>query len=88
MEDNCSNKICGDKKKLIARANRVEGQIRGIKRMIEEDNCSNKICGDKKKLIARANRVEGQIRGIKRMIEQEDLWKIIVQIKSVVIKRN
>lgn len=37
MEDNCSNKICGDKKKLIARANRVEGQIRGIKRMIEED---------------------------------------------------
>lgn len=37
MEENCSSKICGDKKKLITRVNRIEGQIRGIKRMIEED---------------------------------------------------
>ncbi|MGL4671575.1 MAG: metal-sensitive transcriptional regulator [Cetobacterium sp.] len=43
MEENCTNKICGDKKKLIIRTNRIEGQIRGIKRMIEEEDCCDNV---------------------------------------------
>lgn len=71
MKDNCSNKICGDKKKLIARANRVEGQIRGIKRMIEEDA----YCDD---VLNQISSAKAALDGIAKAILETHLRKCVV----------
>lgn len=71
MVENCPNKLCGDKKKMIARANRIEGQIRGIKRMIEEDDC----CDDVLNQIASA---KAALNGIAKLILEDHLKKCVV----------
>lgn len=47
MENKCTHRITErndkEKRKLINRLNRIEGQIRGIKRMVEEDYYCNDI---------------------------------------------
>ncbi|MGL5951068.1 MAG: metal-sensitive transcriptional regulator, partial [Cetobacterium sp.] len=64
-------KLCGDKKKMIARANRIEGQIRGIKRMIEEDD----YCDDVLNQIASA---KAALNGIAKLILEDHLKKCVV----------
>ncbi|MGL4971221.1 MAG: metal-sensitive transcriptional regulator [Cetobacterium sp.] len=71
MVENCPNKLCGDKKKMIARANRIEGQIRGIKRMIEEDD----YCDDVLNQIASA---KAALNGIAKLILEDHLKKCVV----------
>ncbi|MGL4653703.1 metal-sensitive transcriptional regulator [Cetobacterium sp.] len=71
MAENCPNKLCGDKKKMIARANRIEGQIRGIKRMIEEDD----YCDDVLNQIASA---KAALNGIAKLILEDHLKKCVV----------
>ncbi|MGL4867840.1 MAG: metal-sensitive transcriptional regulator [Cetobacterium sp.] len=71
MEEHCSNKICGDKKKLIARANRIEGQIRGIKRMVEEENS----CDD---VLNQISSAKAALDGIAKLILKEHLRKCVV----------
>ncbi|MGL4424993.1 MAG: metal-sensitive transcriptional regulator [Cetobacterium sp.] len=71
MEAHCSNEICGDKKKLIARANRIEGQIRGIKRMIEEGNS----CDD---LLNQISSAKAALDGIAKLILKDHLKKCVV----------
>lgn len=71
MEENCPNKLCGDKKKMIARANRIEGQIRGIKRMIEEDN----YCDD---VLNQISSAKAALDGIAKLILEDHLRKCIV----------
>lgn len=42
MSSNCLSEICEKNKRLISRVNRVEGQIRGIKKMIEKrEHCDD-----------------------------------------------
>ena len=71
MEENCPNKLCGDKKKMIARANRIEGQIRGIKRMIEEDN----YCDD---VLNHISSAKAALDGIAKLILEDHLRKCVV----------
>ena len=61
--------LCGgaeEHKKLIARINRIEGQVRGIKKMIEEDrDCMNVL-----KQIAAAS---GALRSLGMVLMEEHL---------------
>ena len=59
--------LCGsDKKKYIDRLNRIEGQVRGLKKMVEED----KDCMAVMKQIAATN---GAIRSLGILILEEHL---------------
>jgi len=72
MQENCpNNKLCGDKKKLIIRANRIEGQIRGIKRMIEEENS----CDD---VLNQISSVKAALDGMAKLILENHLRKCVV----------
>ncbi|MGL4997629.1 MAG: metal-sensitive transcriptional regulator [Cetobacterium sp.] len=71
MEKNCTSKICGNKKKLITRANRIEGQIRGIKRMIEEDN----YCDD---VLNQISSAKAALDGVAKLILEAHLRKCVV----------
>ncbi|MGL4642469.1 MAG: metal-sensitive transcriptional regulator [Cetobacterium sp.] len=71
MSEECPNKLCGDKKKMIARANRIEGQIRGIKRMIEEDN----YCDD---VLNQISSAKAALDGIAKLILEDHLRKCVV----------
>lgn len=71
MSEECPNKLCGDKKKMIARANRIEGQIRGIKRMVEEDN----YCDD---VLNQISSAKAALDGIAKLILEDHLRKCVV----------
>ena len=59
--------LCGeDHKKLLDRLNRIEGQIRGIRRMVEDDRS----CMDVLKQIAA---VRGAIRGVGMLVLEDHL---------------
>ncbi len=59
--------LCGeDKTKYIKRLNRIEGQVKGLKRMVEEDNA----CMDVLKQVAAVN---GAVRSLGIVILEEHL---------------
>lgn len=65
-----------DKKKMISRMNRIEGQIRGISRMIEEDL----YCDD---IFHQFKSVESAIKGVKtQLLEAHIKGCVINQIKE------
>ena len=59
--------LCGeDHKKLIARLNRIEGQVRGVRKMVEEDRG----CMDVLKQVAAAT---GAMRGVGMVVLEDHL---------------
>jgi DNA-binding FrmR family transcriptional regulator len=59
--------LCGkDHKRLIARLNRIEGQVCGIRKMVEEDRS----CMDVLKQIAA---VSGAVRGVGMLVLEDHL---------------
>jgi DNA-binding FrmR family transcriptional regulator len=65
-----------NKKKAVGRLNRIEGQIKGLKKMIEED----KYCVD---VITQTSSVRSALRGLEDMILEQHLASCVVQdIKS------
>jgi len=65
-----------DKKKLINRLNRIEGQVRGLKKMIEEDT----YCID---VIHQTSSVRSALRGLEDMLLEQHLSSCVVnQMKS------
>lgn len=77
MEDNCTSRaLCGDIKKIMARMNRIEGQVRGIKRMIEEDSH----CDD---VLNQISSAKAALDGVAKVILESHLRKCVVAgIKS------
>nr|WP_307775881.1 metal-sensitive transcriptional regulator [uncultured Cetobacterium sp.] len=71
MENNCNSKICEDKKKLITRANRIEGQVRGIKKMIENEE----YCDD---ILNQISSVKAALDGMAKVILENHLRKCVV----------
>lgn len=65
-----------DKKKMVSRMNRIEGQIRGISKMIEEDM----YCDD---ILHQFMSVESAIRGVKSLLLEAHMKGCVVnQIKD------
>lgn len=83
-----------DKKKLINRLKRIEGQVKGIEKMIEE----GKFCGDIITQITAAKSALNSVGGlvlenytkecIKNKIEYEDPEKTIDDLIDIIIKFN
>lgn len=70
MQD-CSKKFCSDKKKLLVRMNRIEGQVRGVKRMIEEEE----YCDD---ILHQIASVKAALDGVSKVILENHLKKCVV----------
>jgi DNA-binding FrmR family transcriptional regulator len=65
-----------DKKKSINRLNRIEGQIRGLKKMIEED----KYCID---IISQTSSARSALKGLEdSLLEQHLSTCVVSQIKN------
>ena len=65
-----------DRKKAVARLNRIEGQIKGLKKMVEED----KYCID---IITQTSSVRSALRGLEDMLLEQHLARCVVNdIKS------
>ncbi len=83
-----------DKKKLINRLKRIEGQVKGIEKMIE----AGKFCGDIITQITAAKSALNSVGGlvlenytkecIKNKIEYEDPEKTIDELIDIIIKFN
>lgn len=61
-----------DKKKIENRLNRIEGQIRGIKRMIEED----RYCND---VLIQLSAVDKSIKSLARVILENHMYTCITE---------
>lgn len=71
MEENCASKMCADKKKLVVRMNRIEGQLRGIKRMIEDEE----YCDD---ILNQISSAKAALDGVSKVILENHLRKCVV----------
>ena len=65
-----------DRKRAVARLNRIEGQVKGLKKMVEED----KYCID---IITQTSSVRSALRGLEDMLLEQHLARCVVNdIKS------
>ncbi|WP_297404464.1 metal-sensitive transcriptional regulator [uncultured Cetobacterium sp.] len=71
MEEKQKYEMCADKKNLIVRMNRIEGQIRGIKRMIEEEE----YCDD---ILNQISSAKAALDGVSKVILENHLRKCVV----------
>lgn len=71
MSSNCLNEICEKNKRLISRVNRVEGQIRGIKKMIEkEEHCDD--------ILNQITSIKAALDGVAKVILEAHLRECVV----------
>ncbi|MGX6591367.1 metal-sensitive transcriptional regulator [Cetobacterium ceti] len=75
MSEDCSGGNCpsaAQKKKLNSRMNRIEGQIRGIKKMIEEDVYCDEI-------LNQLSSVKAALNGVGKQILEAHMKKCVVR---------
>ena len=76
MDNNCCNKKTKrseeEKKKINNRISRIEGQLKGIKRMIEED----KYCND---ILIQLSAIENSIKSLSNYILENHLYNCVTR---------
>lgn len=74
MKDNCCKKKthreAEEKKAICNRLNRIEGQIRGIKKMVEEDSYCNDI-------LVQLSAVENSIKSLSNHVLEKHLYSCV-----------
>ena len=77
MKDNCCKKKthreAEEKKAICNRLNRIEGQIRGIKKMVEEDSYCNDI-------LVQLSAVENSIKSLSNHVLEKHLYSCVQMI--------
>ena len=75
-KEECCNKITHrvekDKKLITNRINRIEGQLRGIKKMIEEDSYCNDV-------LIQLSAVENSIKSLSNLILENQLYSCVTR---------
>ena len=76
--------LCGtdqDKKRLVTRLNRIEGQVRGLRKMVEQD----KACID---VLRQVTSVSGALRGVWQQIVGDHIRGCLQNASLDVVNRD
>ncbi len=69
-EEKYTYRSCSEKKKIENRLNRIEGQVRGIKKMVEED----RYCND---ILIQLSAVDSSIKSLSNYILEKHLYNCV-----------